>query len=126
MKVFNLLFFILFVVSAVLQYNDPDPFLWIPIYLVAAAACWLGFRGKFYPKIYLGVSLVYLVYALILFFEKDGVIDWMTKHNAENIAGAMKAETPWIEDTREFFGLVIMIAVLMINYFYDKRKLIKA
>jgi len=29
----------------------------------------------------------------------------------------MKAEQPWIEESREFFGLIILIAVLGINYF---------
>jgi hypothetical protein len=46
----------------------------------------------------------------------------MQKHNAENIAHTMKAETPWIEETREFFGLIILIAVLLMNYFYGRRK----
>jgi hypothetical protein len=33
----------------------------------------------------------------------------------------MKASAPWIEETREFFGLLILIIVLMINYFVSKR-----
>jgi hypothetical protein len=49
-------------------------------------------------------------------------MDWMTKHNAEDIAATMKAEKPWIEDTREFFGLLILIIVLAINYFYARKK----
>ena len=32
---------LLFVVSAVLQLNDPDPLAWVLIYLGAALACWL-------------------------------------------------------------------------------------
>ena len=57
-----------------------------------------------------------------IFFTEDGVLDWIQKHNTENIAGSMKASTPWIEDTREFFGLVILIIVLAVNYIYAKRK----
>jgi hypothetical protein len=37
----------------------------------------------------------------------------------------MKASTPWIEDTREFFGLAILIGVLLIDYFYAKKKRIQ-
>jgi len=59
---------------------------------------------------------------LYLFFTTDGVLDWIQKHNAEDIAGHMKATTPWIEDTREFFGLLILIAVLAVNYVHAKRK----
>jgi len=37
----------------------------------------------------------------------------------------MKAETPWVEETREFFGLVILIVVLLIDYAYARRKIKK-
>lgn len=122
MKAFNLIFSALFVLFAVLQYNDPDPWLWIPIYLYAAVLCWLAFRGRYFRTAYLIGIVAYLGYAVLLFFEKDGVWDWLTKHEAANIAGTMKAENPWIEDTREFFGLLIIVIVLTIDYFYSKRK----
>jgi hypothetical protein len=44
------------------------------------------------------------------------VIDWLRFHDAVNIAATMKAEQPWIEESREFFGLVIILIVLFINY----------
>ena len=122
MKVFNLLFCLLFIFSAALQYNDPDPYIWMPIYLYGAVLCWLAFRNKFYPRAYLTGIIIYAVYAAGLFFWKNGVLDWINKHNAEDIAATMKAEKPWIEETREFFGLVILIVVLAIDYFYAKRK----
>jgi hypothetical protein len=122
MKVFNLIFCILFILFAALQYNDPDPYVWMPIYLYTAILCWLAFKGKFFRGAYIFGIIAYLGYAVYLFFEKDGVLDWFTQHNAENIAGSMKAEKPWIEDTREFLGLFILIVVLLIDYFYSKRK----
>jgi hypothetical protein len=123
MKLFNLVFCLLFIISAGLQYNDPDPYVWMPIYMYGAVLCWQAFRNKFYPKAYLIGIIIYAVYAIGLFFWKNGVWDWMTQHNAEDIAATMKAEKPWIEETREFFGLVILIVVLTINYFYAKKKL---
>ena len=122
MKVFNLIFCLLFVFSAVLQYNDPDPYIWMPIYLYGAVLCWMAFRHKYYPKAYLIGIFIYLTYAIYLFFAKDGVLEWINKHNAEDIAATMKAQKPWIEETREFFGLVILIVVLAIDYFYAKRR----
>lgn len=127
MKIFNIIFCILFIFSAALQYNDPDPYIWIPIYMYGAVFCWLAAKGSYYPRLYLAGIALYAVYAVYLFVEKDGVWDWVTKHDAENIAESMKASTPWIEDTREFFGLAILIIVLLINYFYaKKRKIITA
>lgn len=120
MKLFNLVFCLLFVFSAALQYNDPDPYVWIPIYMYGAVLCWLAFRGKFYRKAYLIGLVVYAVYALGLFFWKNGVLDWITEHQAEDITATMKAEKPWIEETREFFGLIILIGVLLVNFFYTK------
>jgi hypothetical protein len=122
MKIFNILFAILFLISAVLQYNDPDPYLWIPIYLYGVIICWQAFHNKYYPVACIFGIVVFTAYAVYLFFTEDGVLDWIQEHNAENIAGTMKASTPWIEDTREFFGLVILIIVLAINFIYGRRK----
>jgi hypothetical protein len=122
MKIFNLVFVILFLIFAGLQYNDPDPYVWMPIYLYAAVLCWMAFRGRYYPKLMLTGIAVYAVYGIYLFFTDNGVVDWISKHHAENIAGTMKASTPWIEDTREFFGLSILIIVLLTDYYYARRK----
>ncbi|RBL92847.1 transmembrane 220 family protein [Chitinophaga flava] len=122
MKFFNIFFCVIFIIFAGLQYNDPDPYVWMPIYLFASWCCLMAARQRFYRRWYLVGIAVYFVYALYLFFTKDGVIDWMSQHQAENIAQTMKAEKPWIEETREFFGLFICIAVLGINYFYSKKK----
>ena len=116
LRIFNYLFAFLFLVSAGLQYNDPDPWLWIPIYGFGAVLCWLAAGRKFYPKVYLAGIALFSVYAVYLFFTEDGVLDWLNEHEAENIAQTMKAQKPWIEDTREFFGLLILIAALTINY----------
>jgi transmembrane protein TMEM220 len=122
MRIFNFIFFLLFVFSAALQYNDPDPYVWMPIYLYGAVLCFLAFRGKYYPRAYLIGIAVYLVYAGYLVFTKDGVLDWINQHNAESLVQTMKAEKPWIEDTREFGGLMILVVVLLIDYFYSRRK----
>lgn len=121
-KIVNIFFCAIFIIFAALQYNDPDPYIWIPIYLYAAVLCALAVKNKFYPVAYWIGIVVYGLYAVYEFFGKDGVLDWMQKHHAENIANTMKAETPWIEETREFFGLIILIVVLLVNYFYSRRK----
>jgi Transmembrane family 220, helix len=122
MRIFNLTFCILFILFAALQYNDPDPYVWMPIYLYAAVLCWFAFRKKYFPRAYLFGVVIYAGYAIYKFFDENGVWDWLTKHHASNIADTMKAEQPWIEETREFFGLVILIVVLLIDFFYAKRK----
>ena len=122
MKIFNIIFSILFLVSAGLQYNDPDPYIWVPIYLFGAILCWQAARNKFYPRAYIFGILAFAAYALYYVFTDNGVLDWIQKHEAENIAATMKATKPWIEDAREFFGLLILIGVLSVNLIYSKKK----
>lgn len=123
MKLFNIFFCFVFIVFAGLQYNDPDPYIWVPIYLYTAILCWMAFRKRYFPKAYIAGIVVYAVYAVYKIFDANGLIDWMTKHHAQNLAETMKAEKPWIEESREFFGLMILIGVLLINFFYAKKQL---
>jgi Ca2+/Na+ antiporter len=67
--------------------------------------------------VYLFFIAFYLIYALVLFFGKDGVRDWITKYHTPSITESMKATKPYIEKTREFFGLLIISAALALNYF---------
>ena len=122
MKFFNIFFCIVFILFAVVQYNDPDPYLWVPIYLYPALLCYLKFIQKPISTIaYWAGFLVFGVYAIYKMFDTNGIIDWVQFHNASNIASTMKAEKPWIEESREFFGLVIILIVLCINYFKSNK-----
>ena len=121
MKIFNLIFCFIFIVFGALQYNDPDPYLWIPIYLFAAFLCWKASKGAFHPMITLTSIAFFTLYAIYKVFDQNGLLDWVNIHHAENIAETMKAEKPWVEESREFFGLVIIIAVLVTNYFYGRK-----
>ncbi len=122
MKAFNIVFIVLFIISAALQYNDPDPYIWIPIYLYGAFICYQALKKKFNPVLYFIGFLVYSAYALYLFFDKTGVLSWAMQHNAENIVNSMKATKPWIEETREFGGLFILIVVLLVDFMWLKKE----
>jgi general stress protein CsbA len=122
MKVFNIFFCIIFIVFAGLQYNDPDPYVWVPIYMYTSVLCWLATKQRYYKKAWLFGITVYTLYALYKVFDANGLLDWIDKHHAANIAATMKAEQPWIEESREFFGLIILIVVSAINYFVAVKK----
>ncbi len=121
MKAINIFFIILFVLSAALQYNDPDPYIWMPLYLYAAFLCYRALKKKYNPSFYFIGLAVYMAYAFYLFFDKTGVLNWAKEHNAENIAQSMKATRPWIEETREFFGLMIVIFALVVNMIWLRK-----
>lgn len=117
MRVFHFLLGGLFVLFALLQLNDPDPLLWVSIYLVAAVLCVQHGRGKKLIFANWALLLCCVVYALWLFAGKDGVYSWFNEHQAENLVQTMKATKPWIEQTREFGGLMIIITTSGMHLF---------
>ena len=125
MKIFNILSAIIFVLFAALQYNDPDPYIWMPIYLYAAFLCFLAIKHKYSPVLYIIGLVVYFLYASYLFFDKSGVLNWAEQHDAENLVQTMKATKPWIEETREFGGLLIVMIALIINMISLKKQKVK-
>lgn len=116
----NIIFALLFVLFAYFNLNDSDSWLWVSIYLIAAAFCALAAFNHFYPQVTLAYMVILLFYAVYLFITKDGVMDWMTKYNTPSITESMQATKPYIEKTREFFGLLIAIAALAVNYFFRR------
>src|SRR6476469_3782571 len=125
MRTFNIIFIVLFILFAALQYNDPDPYIWMPIYLYAAFLCFLALKQKYSPSLYIIGLIVYFSYAAYLFFDKSGVLNWAEQHNAENLVQTMKATKPWIEETREFGGLLIVMIALIINMIWLKKQKLK-
>ncbi len=115
LSVLNIIFFVAFIWFAWVNMNDKDAWLWVSIYMIAAVLCGLAAFKYYYPLIYIPVMSFYLLYAITLFFVKDGVLDWLTKYKAQHIAATMQATKPYIEKTREFFGLLIITGALLIN-----------
>jgi hypothetical protein len=92
-----------FALSAVVQYNDPDPLGWILVYAAAAAACATGGRG---PGRWLAatVGAVALVWSL-------GLAPGVVGHGRISDAFArMEDHRPIVEETREMLGLALVAA----------------
>jgi hypothetical protein len=111
---------LIFVLFAVVQYNDPDPLIWITYYLAVAVITGAAAMGKDLRWLVIATSVV-SVAGLVYYFP--GVYDWAINHNAENIAQSMKADKMYIEETREFFGLVISLTAIILVF--RKRKQLK-
>ena len=114
----NIFFLLSFLAFAYVNVNDGDWFIWVPIYGSAAVVCGLAAFSIFSPLAAILLIAFYLVYAVALFFQKDGVRDWVIKYNKPSLVQSMQASKPYIEKTREFFGLLIIAGALLINYFY--------
>jgi len=90
--------------------------------MYAAALCFLAYRGRQYKNALIAGLLVCLAYAVYLFLDKDGVLSWARDHKAESLVQTMKATKPWIEESREFGGLLIVLLALGMNYLKTEKK----
>lgn len=115
--ILNVIFTISFLGFAYVNLDDPDAWLWVSIYMVATICCALAIFRLYYPIVYLIAIAFYLIYAIWIFFSRDGVKDWIIKYNRPSIVETMQATKPYIEKTREFFGLLIITGALVIDYF---------
>jgi hypothetical protein len=123
MKLANIFLSIVFFIFALLQYNDPDPYIWVPIYLLATYLCWQASKKKYPAYLYIIGMLICVVYGAYLFVDKNGVLSWANDHAAESLVATMKAEKPWIEESREFGGLLIVFTALLVNFIiFQKNK----
>ncbi|MFT6336334.1 MAG: hypothetical protein ACJATI_003093 [Halioglobus sp.] len=91
---------------AAVQYNDPDFYIWIPLYLIPAAVALAYDRGWRNSKVLLALCFLFVL-GLLLYIPD--VISWIND-GTPPIARSMQAESPFIEFVREFFGLGICLA----------------
>ena len=107
MKWVKIILALLFLSFAWVQLDDLDPFGWVAIYLATAIACGMAAFDRYYTPFIGTLGIAALLWMAGLVPE---VFDWLQK-GAPNIAGQMKAASPYIEFTREFFGLFLIVLV---------------
>jgi hypothetical protein len=120
MRLLNFTLAILFLVFAFVQVNDPDPVVWILVYGLMAVLCVLAIF-EFYPKKLLVGLLVVLAGFSTIFL--GGVTEWWASpQKAELFDDLAKMEKPYIEETREFLGLVICEVVCALYLMLSLRR----
>lgn len=92
----------LFLISAALQFNDPDPILWIAIYGAAGLGCLLARRWSIAWWLVAAVAVVSLGWSASM---APRVIPTL---QPGHLVESMKASTPQIEEGREMLGLLIV------------------
>lgn len=108
---------LLFVVGALVQINDPDPWAWVSIYLIAALLSGYVTLGR-YPLIGLGIVTV-LCFAGSLYYFPPSVSEWI---GLEWEQQDLTMKTLAMEEARESLGLLLIAVVLGIAWFTGWRK----
>lgn len=103
-KLINWILSIIFLLFALVQMNDPDPFIWVAIYgLIAIFFAISNFRDI--PKIIIQVLIIGLV--LFALYHVGHFYDWLLSNDKSELFGDMIYDKPYVEGTREFMGLII-------------------
>jgi Transmembrane family 220, helix len=121
MKIINFLLAILFLVFAFVQVNDPDPLLWILIYGNMAILCILAMFRMHFKSWLIATGVLYLIYSSILF---PGALEWFQSPDKSLLFDDLaKMQNLYIEETREFLGLLICISVLLFHLLKASRSI---
>lgn len=106
-SVANGIMLLMFVFSAVVQFNDPDPLVWMAVYGAAALVCALEMRRKAPAWAPAGVAVIALVWAASIYSRARGVP-----------IGSLFAEWEMrdlrIEQAREMYGLAIVALWMLV------------
>ena len=124
MRIFNLLLAVMFIVFASLQLNDPDPITWILIYGTMAVVCVMAAFAYYVRWLMIAQFVCYAVYDIILF---PSFWTWLRSADRSLLFSDLaKMQFLYIEESREFLGLVICMTVLVVCWVRSSRGLKKS
>ena len=115
-RILNWLFGALFLLGAIVQYNDPDPLRWMLIYLGAATSCVLAALGRVHWTFPAAVALVALLWAATLAPQVLGSVE------PGELVGAWEMKDARVEVGREMYGLLIIAAWMSLIVVVELRR----
>ncbi len=95
-----------FFLFALVQYNDPDPLVWMPLYAAVAIFYLLAALGRWPAPMTRACWLFFAATLAFTGYRLPEFLDWL-RLGAPSIVKTMKAETPYVELTREFLGALL-------------------
>lgn len=97
----NGIMLLLFLFAGVVQFNDPDPLVWMGLYGVAAAVCGLEIRRRAPAWAPMSLAVIALVWAGTIFSRVHGV-------PISSLFAEWEMRDLRIEEAREMYGLTIV------------------
>jgi hypothetical protein len=103
MKYLYLVFAVMFLLFAIVQLNDPDPYIWFPLYAYGSVVSLLLYFKK--------LNNIILPLIAFVIYIINAIIWWpQTFKGMENTMTIMKPE---IEQARETGGMLISAAIML-------------
>ena len=98
---------LVFTIFALLQLNDPDPLGWTAIYAITAVLWASAARDKVPRWICAVVAVIAVAWMFTLL---PGFTDWIRVGSFAQLFGSLSMDKPYIEESREFLGLALILA----------------
>ncbi len=117
MKIIKVILAVLFGIFAIVQYNDPDPWLWIAIYGIVSVLFILNITGWYNRTVIIVLLLIAFAYSFVYL---PGVIEYFKLGEPGVLVESMQAKKPYIEETREYGGMWLIIFALLFLLFKGK------
>ena len=118
MKYVYIVLAILFALFGYFQLNDPDPYLWVAMYGGLAVISGFAAFNKFSLPVIIGGMALCGIGALMTI---PSLFEFMTNDDGMTIKEGMSYDYPYIEESREFGGLLIGFLTLLF-FFFQARK----
>jgi hypothetical protein len=119
MKILKIFFAVLFLLFALVQINDPDPLLWIIVYGSMMVVSVMSIYHR-YPTRFMVIMASGFLIMTVLYFE--GFRTWLDSSDRSLLFDDLaKMQFPYIEEAREFLGLLICLAVLIFYFWLSRR-----
>ena len=120
MKILKIFFGILFILFAVVQFNDPDPLLWIIVYGSMVVVSVMSVFHRYPLRVMIIMAAGFLIMSVLYF---PGFATWFNSSDRYLLFDDLaKMQFPYIEEAREFLGLLICLAVLIFYFYLSKRR----
>ena len=106
-KILSIVFGLVFLLFASVQYNDPDPIGWILIYSVIGLLCISSAFGFYRRWIAYAVLVLAGIWMLTLL---PSLWQWLRYEPADALLYGMSPDKMYIEESREFIGLLLGVS----------------
>lgn len=116
-RIVNVLLALLFGLFSFFQINDPDAGSWVVLYGFVAIMSALAVFNRYYLVLLIPGIAIFGLYFLYL---TPSILDWF--QSDDGLVGVQMSDAkPYIERTREAFGLLMGLAVLVFHLVQSQR-----
>lgn len=105
-----------------LQFNDPDPIVWVSFYVICALVPSLLIFNKFYRPLF---WLAVVICCIETINSAPGAYQYYLHMAEEPLMQGMNPQKPYIEECREFLGVLIALGLVIISVLMARVKAFK-